>query len=69
MIENGKMERNGYRKLLRIGICNENSVQKLKWSSEMIDSIDSNDSNDFIRLQVQVVLDPQESNDIQAIWH
>ncbi len=66
MIENGKMERNGYRKLLRIGICNENSVQKLKWSLEMIDSIDS---NDFIRLQVQVVLDPQESNDIQAIWH
>ena len=66
MIENGKMERNGYRKLLRIGICNENSVQKLKWSLEMIDSIDS---NDFIRLHVQVVLDPQESNDIQAIWH
>ncbi len=66
MRENGKMERNGYRKLLRIGICNENSVQKLKWSLEMIDSIDS---NDFIRLQVQVVLDPQESNDIQAIWH
>ena len=56
----------GYRKSLRIGICNENSVQKLKWSLEMIDSIDS---IDFIRLQVQVVLDPQESNDIQAIWH